>query len=42
MDSSMRAKCCCKKTAQSKTLLLVRQISMLPTTIILMFEYFDD
>jgi len=42
MDSSMRAKCCCKNTVQGKTLLRKMQRSMAPNTPDSIFEYFDD
>jgi hypothetical protein len=42
MDSSMRAKCCCKNTVQSKTLLRSGQISTTPNLLASTFEYFDD
>jgi len=42
MDRSMRAKCYCKNTAQGKTLLRPRQISIAPKLPDSIFEYFDD
>jgi hypothetical protein len=42
MDSSMRAKCCCKNTVQGKALLRLRQISTVPNVLDSIFEYFDD